>query len=44
MTVAAGTGGGLLCGICLVGSLHLVQVQCDVQLHWDTACHGLSLI
>lgn len=27
MTVAAGAGGGLLCGICLMGSLHLVEVQ-----------------
>lgn len=43
MTVAAGTGGGLLYGRCLMGSQHPVEVQCDVQLHWDTGCHSSSL-
>lgn len=43
MTVAEGTGGGLLCGRCLMGSQHPVEVQCDVQLRWDTGCHSSSL-
>lgn len=39
MTVAAGTGGGLLCVTCQMGFLHLVEGQCRVQVHWDTGCH-----
>lgn len=44
MTVTAGIGGGLLCVVtCQKGSLHFVELQCDVQVCWDTGCHPWSL-